>query len=163
MKRLTILSIVAILILSGCIGKTTDNKNDTKIQSTVVNDNRSDTKSGIVDANIEDNTQSIGGKDTKTNSASSETGSEWCTPGSKITVDLPSGLAEFTIVGIMTYTDDNGKSYDGLCKAERVIKDGSSVRYFNKEGTIDIMKSESSSKSGSSHAESSASASVSAK
>lgn len=159
MKELAIiLSLAAILVLSGCIGKTADNKNGTKTQSGILNDIKSDTKSVIVDANIEDKTQ-IGVSGTK----STETGSEWCIPGSKITVNLPSGREEFTVTGITTYADDNGNVYNGLCKAEKTIKGGSSVRYFNKEGTIDIMKSESSSKGGSAHAEASAYVSVTRK
>ena len=154
MKKLVILSFVAILILSGCVSKT-DNKNDT--QSNVVNSPKSDIESDIANAGIDAQTKIINEKTDEKNNAN--TGSGWCEPGSKITVKLPSGQYEFTVVGITTYTD-NGKTYNGLCKAERSIKDGSSVRYFNKEGTIDIMKSESSSNDGSANAESSASVSV---
>lgn len=160
---LTILSIVAVLILSGCIEKTTDNKNDTLTRSSMANDTTSDIKSDVVDINIEEKTQiNVSGEDTKTNSINigSKTGSEWCIPGSKITASLPSGQEEFTVTGITTYTDNRGKSYNGLCKAERPIKGGNSVRYFNKEGTIVIMRSESSSNDGDAYAEASVSVSV---
>ncbi len=56
-------------------------------------------------------------------------------------MNILSGQEEFIVIGITTYTGDN---YNGLCKAEKTIKGGNSVKYFNKEGTVDIMKSESS-------------------
>ena len=151
MKKLVILSFVAILILSGCVSKT-DNKNDT--QTNVVNSPKSGIGSGIANVGA-DNAQTKIDISDKNNADTSG----WCEPGSKVTVKLPSGQGEFTVVGISSYTD-SGNTYYGLCKAVRTIKGGSSVRYFNKEGTIDIMKSESSSNNGSAYAESSASVSV---
>lgn len=150
MKKLVILSFVAILILSGCVSKT-DNKNDT--QSNVVNSPKSGIESGVESISAEYGIANIGVDTGGKNNVG--TGSGWCEPGSKITVNQE----EFTVVGITTYTD-NVNTYSGLCKVERTIKGGSSVRYFNKEGTISIMTSESSSKDGSASAESSASVSV---
>lgn len=153
MKKLVILSFVAILILSGCVSKT-DNKNNT--QSNVVNSPKSEIGSGIANIGIDNVQTNI--DISENNNAGTVSG--WCKPGSKINVKLSSGQEEFIVTGITDYTDENGKTYRGLCKAERTIKGGSSVKYFNKEGTIDIMKSESSSNDGSAHAESSASVSV---
>jgi hypothetical protein len=150
MKKLVILSFVAMLILSGCVSKT-DNKNST--QSNVVNSPKSGIGSEVENVGIDSGVANIAMDTDEENNAG--TGSRWCEPGSKIIVNQE----EFTVVGITTYTD-NGKTYSGLCKAERTIKGGSSVRYFNKEGTISIMKSESSSKNGTASAESSASVSV---
>lgn len=149
MNRLIILSFVAILVLSGCVDKT-DNKNDTR-SNIVDSPTGTEYESGVANIGID--------AQTKIN-VNTDTGSDWCEPGSKIAVKLPSGQEEFTVVGITDYTDENGKTYSGLCKAERAIKGGSSVRYFNKEGTIDIMKSDSSSTSGSAYAESSSYVSV---
>ena len=165
MRKLAILSLVAILILSGCVSKTTDNKNGTQTQSSIVNDINTLPKAGNTDANIEDNAQIGVNRKEETDSVNtgSDIGYDWCVPGNKINVNLPSGKEEFTVTGITTYTDDNGKTYNGLCRAEKTIKGGSSVKYFNKEGTIDIMKSESSSKDGSARAEASASVSVTGK
>lgn len=163
MKKLAILSLVAVLILSGCVEKT-DN-GDT--QSNVVNNTKTDVNHDTISTSTDDKTQiGVSSEDSQikddnnVGTESSGIGSEWCIPGSKITVNLPSGQEEFTVAGITTYTDDNGKSYDGLCKAEKAIKGGSSVRYFNKEETIVIAKSESSSKDGSARAEASASVSI---
>lgn len=161
MKKLAILSFVVVLILSGCVEKA-DNKNDT--QSNIVNNIKIDANPDTISTSTDNKTQiNVSDEDSqiKDGNSAGNIESEWCSSGSKITVNLPSGQAEFTVIGITTYTDKNGKTYEGLCKAEKVIKGGSSVRYFNKEGTIDIMKSESSSTDGSASAEASASASVS--
>ncbi len=166
MKKLAILSFVVVLILSGCVEKA-DNKNDT--QSNIVNNIKIDANPDTISTSTDNKTQiSVSSEDSQIKDGNSADGnsagnveSEWCSSGSKITINLPSGQAEFTVIGITTYTDKNGKTYEGLCKAEKVIKGGSSVRFFNKEGTIDIMKSESSSTDGNASAEASASASVS--
>lgn len=51
-------------------------------------------------------------------------GAEWCKPGTNITENGNS----YVVVGITTYEDK-----DNVCKAERPIKGGNSVIYFNKE------------------------------
>lgn len=51
-------------------------------------------------------------------------GTEWCQPGAKVTENGN----DYTVVGITTYGDK-----DNVCKAERPIKGGSSIIYFNKE------------------------------
>lgn len=51
-------------------------------------------------------------------------GTEWCKPGANVTENNN----VYTVVGITTYGDK-----DNVCKAERPIKGGSSIIYFNKE------------------------------
>lgn len=156
MNRLIILFFLGILVLSGCVDKF-ENKNN--LRSNVIDnptDNRSDIRFDVANSGIDIQTKIDKNVDIDDNN----TGSEWCEPGSKINVDLLNGQIEYTIVGITDYTDDNGKTYSGLCKAERVIKGGNSIKYFNREETIEIMKSESYSTNGSAHAESSVSVSV---
>lgn len=70
---------------------------------------------------IFDNKKSSSISDTGDNT---NTGTEWCQPGANITENGN----DYTVVGITTYGDK-----DNVCKAERSIKGGSSIIYFNKE------------------------------
>ena len=75
-------------------------------------------------------------------------GDGWCTPGSKIMVNLPSGEKEYTITGLTTYKDRE------VCRAELKFENGTSVKYFSKDGRFQAMVSNASGQ-GSVHSEAS--------
>ena len=60
--------------------------------------------------------------------------SNWCTPGSKITVRGE----EFTIVGLTVYKDRT------VCQAEIVRNNGKTTRYYSEDGSFESMISTSS-------------------
>ncbi len=60
-------------------------------------------------------------------------GSDWCMPGSKITIELQSGEKEFTVAGITTY---QGRE---VCKAELIHENGKTIRYYSKDGKFVAM------------------------
>lgn len=190
MRTLTILSLVAILILSGCVGNkdgtqtntvnssainktdiaesiigkwTADNESieffkegkmilSQKNENPVIGSYKFDDNNQIIISvenlgtnvvwkiiNISDNESVIfTGKDVKFNriinnketpsmsdaGKNTNVGTEWCEPGAKVTENGN----DYTVVGITTYGYK-----DNVCKAERPIKGGSSVIYFNKE------------------------------
>lgn len=164
MKKLAILSIVAILILSGCVDNA-DNKDSTKsstLNSTA--DANIDVKSDV--ATVGTGTEQkidvsdVGGDVTNgetggdnVDDTNVNTGSDWCTPGDKITVDIQGNQEEFSVIGITTYTDKKGNAHENVCKAEKTIQGGTSVRYFNEEGSFVAMVSKSSGVNANSNAE----------
>jgi Tfp pilus assembly protein PilX len=118
MKKLAILSIVAILLLSGCTSKVDDKSGN---QSTVVNNSliKTDTPQNGTDTDIEKIDVS------KEGSRTLNTGdNDWCVSDAKISANGK----EYIVVGITTYGD-----HDNVCKAEMPIQGGSAVIYFNKE------------------------------
>lgn len=155
MKKLVVLSIMAILLLSGCTSKV-DDKSD---QSSVVNSSLTKTST---DANATNNvsteTEKIGvnSENSETISISGEGG--WCTPESKM---MSSGK-EFTVVGVVSY-----KGQGNICKAEKVTQDGSSTIYYNEDyannGSNQFIEAISTGKNASANASASASASASAR
>lgn len=153
MKKLAILSIVAILILSGCVDNA-DNKDSTK--SSTLNSTTGaniDVKSDVetVDTGIE---QKIDvSSDVSSDVSNGETGSDWCTPGDKMTVDIRGNQEEFSVIGISTYTDEKGNVHENVCKTEKTIQGGTSVRYFNEDGSFVAMVSKSSGANANSNAE----------
>lgn len=120
MKKLAI-SLIVILILSalsGCVDNKTENKGNvtsTENSEGIQTESKSDIKE-----NVGTDVDKISVSSTSTETMTS---SEWCIPGNKITA---SG-EEFTIVGITAY-----KTYNEVCKAEKVTQDGSSTIYYNK-------------------------------
>lgn len=132
MKKLAILSILVVIIISGCVQKTdlatnvsngtdisnnTDVKTETKSNVSGGSDTNPGTKIGVKNGNLNMSDESI---------VSSGSGPGWCIPGNKITV---SG-EEFVIAGSVTY-----KGQSNICKAEKVTENGSSTIYYN-EGYV---------------------------
>ncbi len=82
-------------------------------------------------------------------------GAEWCKPGANVTENGN----DYTVIGITTYGDK-----DNVCKAERPIKGGSSIIYFNKEYVNKesgaLFAENSTSSGGNAHAEASSSVRV---
>lgn len=151
MKKLTILSIVAILILSGCVSSD-DNKDSTKSSSlnstTDANiDVKSDVATADTSAEQKIDVSDDGTEENNIDEANVDTGSDWCTPGDKITVEIQGNPEEFTIKGVTTYKETE------VCQAEKTIQGGSSIRYFNKDGSFVAMISKSSGEGASSNAE----------
>lgn len=112
MKKVILMLILAS-ILSGCIGSSTVGNNMIKTQ-TAIGDNVPSNK--IV---------------SKQGSVIKE--SDWCTTGNKITVKLPSGNKEFTVVGLTTYQGVD------VCQAELIYNNGKAIKYFSKDGAFDAM------------------------
>lgn len=150
MKKLAILSIVAILILSGCVSND-DNKDSTKSSSlTSTADANIDVKDvATVDTGAEQkiDVSNDGTEENNIDDTNVDTGSDWCTPGDKITVEIQGNPEEFTIKGMTTYKERE------VCQAEKTIQGGSSIRYFNKDGSFVAMISKSSGGSANSNAE----------
>lgn len=141
MKK-TIILIIAILsisVLSGCVdnktvdtqkGNSTDGKSvESNIKSNIEYNNAS--RDNVL--NLTDEIDKSVGTGTSTGSNTSNTGSDWCVPGSKIMVKLPSGEKEYTVAGPDRYRDRD------VCRAERNIENGTSVYYYSKDGKYEAM------------------------
>lgn len=144
MRKITVLiiAVLSISVLSGCV----DNKSADKSKNV-----STDVKTGInstatvagknIEAGNVNQSQKTGnlnltgenGKSAGTDAGSA--GSDWCMPGSKITVKLPSGEKEFTVTGITTYQGMK------VCKAELIYENGKTTRYYSKDGKFEAMNS----------------------
>lgn len=133
-----ILAVLSISVLSGCV--------DNNISSAI-----NETDAGNIKASINESVDAVANESNRTKALKASIGvlnlsdredkysatnvQDWCTPGSKITVKLPSGEKEFTVAGITTY---QGKE---VCKAELVYENGKTTRYFSKDGKYEVMNS----------------------
>jgi hypothetical protein len=119
MKKLAILSIVAILLLSGCTEKVDDKSGN---QSSVVNKSLTETIAGHTEGDTDVGKINI--SEEGHNVLTADSNDDWCKSDAKINENGK----EYTIVGITTYGDK-----DNLCKAERAIQGGNAAIYYNKE------------------------------
>lgn len=130
MKKLVILSIVTILLLSGCtenVDDKGDNQSSVDNSSLVKNDtsrdvvNETGTETGKINISEEDfEASATGGSETSVTVSRDS----WCESGAKISENGK----EYEVLGITTYGDK-----ENVCKAERPNQGGSAVIYFNKE------------------------------
>lgn len=124
MKRLAILSMLIVIMISGCVERT-DFKDGPPTNATDGTNVKTDAKSsisGASDANPATEIDIQNGTLQMTDKNSMSSGSGWCMPGDKMTA---SG-EEFTISGTMTY-----EGRDNICMAEKVTQGGSSKVYYN--------------------------------
>lgn len=122
MKKLAILSVVAILLLSGCTDKVDDKGNN---ESSVVNSSliKTDTTQDVAnETGTETGKINVSGEESDKSVTVSEY--NWCESGAKISENG----REYTVLGITTYEDKGN-----VCKAEAPNQGGSAVIYFNKE------------------------------
>lgn len=155
LKIITIVSITALLLLSGCVGNDTAKTTPVPTKTPVIiQPTSSETPTTVIKYNASNDVSANSGHAIEsTNSTNSTaltaTGSDWCKPGSNKSV---AGTI-FTITGLTT--DDKGNS---VCKAEATILNGNATYIFSKDGKIGKMTSTAS--NGSSSASSSASSSI---
>ena len=151
MRNVTVLiiAVLSISVLSGCVGnKSTDKSKNVNVSTDVKTGiNSTNSTATVAGKNIEagnvsqsqktGNLNLTGGntKTTGTGTGAGSAGSDWCMPGSKITVKLPSGEKEFTVAGITTYL---GRE---VCRAELIYKNGKTTRYYSKDGKFEAMNS----------------------
>lgn len=152
MRKVTVLiiAVLSISVLSGCVdNKSADNKSTDKSKnvSTDVKTgiNSTNSTATVAGKNIEagnvsqsqktGNLNLTGGNSRTTGTGAGSAGSDWCMPGSKIMVKLPSGEKEFTVAGITTYL---GRE---VCRAELIYKNGKTTRYYSKDGKFEAMNS----------------------
>ena len=151
MRKVTVLiiAVLSISVLSGCVGnKSTDKSKNVNVSTDVKTGiNSTNSTATVAGKNIEagnvsqsqktGNLNLTGGntKTTGTGTGAGSAGSDWCMPGSKITVKLPSGEKEFTVAGITTYL---GRE---VCRAELIYKNGKTTRYYSKDGKFEAMNS----------------------
>ena len=151
MRNVTVLiiAVLSISVLSGCVGnKSTDKSKNVNVSTDVKTGiNSTNSTATVAGKNIEagnvsqsqktGNLNLTGGnsKTTGTGTGAGSAGSDWCMPGSKITVKLPSGEKEFTVAGITTYL---GRE---VCRAELIYENGKTTRYYSKDGKFEAMNS----------------------
>lgn len=140
-----LIAILSVSLFSGCVDNAINQnkrlnesvKSDTNVTSGIkagpdtesVNANRTGTGQGDAALNLSDK----GGAGN-----SNSGGANWCVPGSKVTVLLPSGEKEYTVIGITTY---KGRE---VCQAEMKYENGTSVQYVSKDGKFMAMVSKAS-------------------
>ena len=151
MRNVTVLiiAVLSISVLSGCVGnKSTDKSKNVNVSTDVKTGiNSTNSTATVAGKNIEagnvsqsqktGNLNLTGGntKTTGTGTGAGSAGSDWCMPGSKITVKMPSGEKEFTVTGITTY---DGRE---VCRAELIYENGKTIRYYSKDGKFEAMNS----------------------
>ncbi len=150
MRNVTVLiiAVLSISVLSGCVdNKSADKSKDvTPVVKTGINSTagqQSNASGEKIEAgNVSQKTRALNmtGGISKTTGTGAGTGagsagSDWCMPGSKITVKLPSGEKEFTVAGITTY---QGRE---VCRAELIYENGKTTRYYSKDGKFEAMNS----------------------
>lgn len=154
MRNVTVLiiAVLSISVLSGCVdNKSVDKSKDvTPVVKTGINSTagqQSNASGEKIEAgNVSQKTRALnmtGGNSKTTGTGAGKSagtgagsaGSDWCMPGSKITVKLPSGEKEFTVAGITTY---QGRE---VCKAELIYENGKTTRYYSKDGKFEAMNS----------------------
>lgn len=144
MRTVTVLiiAVLSISVLSGCVdNKSADKSKDVKDVKTGINSTNStatvagkNIEAGNVSQSQKTRNLNLTGENSKTTGAGSA-GSDWCMPGRKITVNMPSGEKEFTVAGITTF---QGKE---VCKAELIYENGKTTRYYSKDGKFEYMNS----------------------
>jgi hypothetical protein len=147
MRNVTVLiiAVLSISVLSGCVdNKSADKSKDvsTDVKTGINSTNSTATVAGknIEAGNVSQNQKTgnlnlTGGNSKTTGTGAGSAGSDWCMPGSKITVKLQSGEKEFTVAGITTY---QGRE---VCKAELIYENGKTTRYYSKDGKFEAMNS----------------------
>ncbi len=149
MRKVTVLiiAVLSISVLSGCVDNKSADKsknvstdvktgiNSTNSTATVAGKN---IEAGNVNQSQKTRNLNLTGGNSKTTGAGTgagSAGSDWCMPGSKITIKMPSGKKEFTVVGITTY---DGRE---VCRAELIYENGKTTRYYSKDGKFEAMNS----------------------
>ena len=154
-----ITAVLSILLLSGCVSnnQSAEDKNITASpaieQTTNITGNISSGTGTGTPAQVSapgNLTANTGGSSTLNASSGSQSG--WCTPGSKLNVNLPSGAKVFTVVGETTY-----RGHD-VCRADLVTANGTTTKYFSKDGTFEAMNSTESGKNATAEASTNVSA-----
>ena len=137
MRKITVLIIVvlSISVLSGCVDNKSADKSKNASTDVKTGINATTTAAGKnVSQNKNTTNMTLTGGNSRTTGAGSA-GSDWCKPGSKIMVKLPSGEKEFTVTGITTY---KGRE---VCKAELIYENGNTTVYYSKDGRFEAMNS----------------------
>ena len=143
-----IIAVLSISVLSGCVdNKSADNKSadkskdvNTDVKTGINSTNSTATVAGknIEAGNVSQsqktgNLNLTGGNSKTTGTGAGSAGSDWCMPGSKITVNMPSGEKEFTVIGLTTYESRE------VCQAELIYKNGKTTRYYSKDGKFNAV------------------------
>lgn len=135
MRKVTVLiiAVLSISVLSGCVdNKSADKSKDVQ---TGINSTATVTGKNIEAGNVSQKTGNLNLTGGNSKTTGTGAGSDWCMPGSKITVKLPSGEKEFTVLGITTY-----QGWE-VCKAELIYENGKTTRYYSKDGKFEAMNS----------------------
>jgi hypothetical protein len=150
MRKVTVLiiAVLSISVLSGCVDNKSADKSknvSTDVKTGINSTNSTNSTATVAGKNIEAgnvnqsqktrNLNLTGGNSKTTGTGAGSAGSDWCMPGSKITVKLPSGEKEFTVTGITTY---KGRE---VCRAELIYENGKTTRYYSKDGKFEAMNS----------------------
>ncbi|MBU0777939.1 hypothetical protein KKF82_06755 [Patescibacteria group bacterium] len=144
MRKITVLiiAVLSISVLSGCVdNKSADKSKDVQTGINSTAEPQSNASGEKIEAGNMSQSQKTrvlnltGENGNSTGTGAGSAGSDWCMPGSKITVKLPSGEKEFTVTGITTY---DGRE---VCKAELIYENGKTTRYYSKDGKFEAMNS----------------------
>lgn len=149
MRKVTVLiiAVLSISVLSGCVDNKSADKSKNVSTDVKTGINSTNSTATVAGKNIEAGNVSqsqktrvlnMTGENSKTTGAGTgagSAGSDWCMPGSKITVKMPSGEKEFTVTGITTY---DGRE---VCRAELIYENGKTIRYYSKDGKFEAMNS----------------------
>lgn len=153
MKRLAVILIAAVLLLTGCVDNpSTDEKINGSEEGNNTNvsvDNNTDIDVGNDSANIENINMSTdadigtnGGDEDNTGIDSTGKGSDWCVVGGTVN----EGGKQLTIKGLTTR---EGRE---VCQAEAINGNEKTIFYFSQDGKYKSMSATSSSGSGSASA-----------
>lgn len=147
MRKVTVLiiAVLSISVLSGCVDNKSADKSKNVSTDVKTGINSTNSTATVAGKNIEasnvsqsqktGNLNLTGGNSKTTGTGAGSAGSDWCLPGSKITVNMPSGEKEFTVTGITTY---DGRE---VCRAELIYENGKTTRYYSKDGKFEAMNS----------------------
>jgi len=147
MRTVTVLiiAVLSISVLSGCVdNKSADKSKDvTPVVKTGINSTpgqESNVSGEKIKLNLSDKSTGTGastGTDTGASTGAGTGSADWCIPGSKIIVNMPSGEKEFTVTGITT-----SPKYQGdVCRAELISENGKTEKYYSKDGKFEAMNS----------------------